>query len=98
VRLVFVADALPLYRGALVAAEAGVRTGGDGRNRANLVDRVVVGAAVGDAIDAIAHDPQTSGGLLAAVDAAVAHGLVAAGVGFVEVGVVEEGAPGVELR
>ncbi len=98
VRLVFVADALPLYRGALVAAEAGVRTGGDVRNRANLVDRVVVGAAVGDAIDAIAHDPQTSGGLLAAVDAGVAHGLVAAGVGFVEVGVVEEGTPGVELR
>jgi selenide, water dikinase len=98
VRLVFVADALPLYRGALVAAEAGVRTGGDARNRANLVDRVVMGAAVGDAIDAIAHDPQTSGGLLVAVDAGVAHGLVAAGVGFVEVGVVEEGAPGVELR
>jgi selenide,water dikinase len=98
VRLVFVADALPFYRGALVAAEAGVRTGGDARNRANLVDRVVVGSAVGDAVDAIVHDPQTSGGLLAAVDPAVAHELVTAGVGYVEVGVVEAGGPGVEIR
>jgi selenide,water dikinase len=98
VRLVFTADALPLYRGALVAAESGVRTGGDARNRANLVDRVVIGAGVGDALDAIAHDPQTSGGLLVAVDPDAAHDLAARGVGFVEVGQVEDGTPRVELR
>ena len=37
--------ALPLYAGALAAAEAGVRTGGDARNRAHLEGRVLnVGA------------------------------------------------------
>jgi selenide,water dikinase len=96
--LVFDAAALPLYGGALVAAEAGVRTGGDARNRAHLEGRVSVGAGVGAALDAIAHDPQTSGGLLAAVDPAVTADLVASGAGFVEVGRVEEGGPGVALR
>src|SRR5207247_1713517 len=38
------ADALPLYRGALAAAEAGVRTGGDARNRAHLEGRVTCAA------------------------------------------------------
>jgi selenide,water dikinase len=93
VRLVFEAAALPLYRGALVAAESGVRTGGDARNRTHLQDRVVVAPGVGAALDAIAHDPQTSGGLLAAVDPSAADL-----EGFVRVGTVEAGQPGVELR
>ncbi len=98
VRLVFEAAALPLYRGALVAAESGVRTGGDARNRAHLAGRVRVEPGVGAALDAIAHDPQTSGGLLAAVDPSVLAEVLGAGVGFVEVGTVAAGEAGVELR
>jgi hypothetical protein len=81
-----------------VAAESGVRTGGDARNRAHLEGRVTVAAGVGAALDAIAHDPQTSGGLLAAVEPSIKAALVASGAGFVEVGRVEAGVPGVELR
>lgn len=98
VRLAFDAAALPLYRGALVAAETGVRTGGDARNRTHLDGRVTVGRGVGGALDAIVHDPQTSGGLLAAVDPAAVGDLVGSGTGFVRVGWVEAGDPGVDLR
>ena len=82
--------AVPLYDGALAAAESGVRTGGDARNRAHLEGRVVSTAA--PALEALCYDPQTSGGLLAAVSAS-------AGVppGFVAVGTVEAGSPGVVL-
>jgi selenide,water dikinase len=97
VRLVFDAAALPLYRGALVAASSGVRTGGDARNRAHLEGRVVVAPAVGTALEAIAYDPQTSGGLLAAVDPAAMAELTGSG-DFIEIGQVVEGDPGVELR
>lgn len=75
---------LPLYRSALDAARAGVRTGGDARNReytAGFVD-----LADDDERAAIGFDPQTSGGLLAAVDPAAADELVA--LGFVEIGEV----------
>jgi len=93
VRLRFDAGALPLYPGALEAAERGVRTGGDARNRAALVGRAVIDAP--PALDALAHDPQTSGGLLAAV----APGAVASceAAGFTAVGRVEAGEPGVAL-
>jgi len=63
----FGASALPLYDGAYEAADAGVRTGGDARNRAALDGHVRVMDGVPDAVAAIAFDPQTSGGLLAAV-------------------------------
>ncbi|MGH9153495.1 MAG: selenide, water dikinase SelD, partial [Acidimicrobiales bacterium] len=56
-------SALPLYDGALQAAEAGVRTGGDARNRSHL--EAVVASTAPPALDALAYDPQTSGGLLA---------------------------------
>jgi selenide,water dikinase len=62
---------LPLYDGALEAADAGVRTGGDARNRVHLDGRVAVGADVSASLEALCYDPQTSGGLLAAVDPAV---------------------------
>ena len=51
-------------------------------------------AASIESVITLAHDPQTSGGLLAAVDPSV----VASLDGFVEVGTVEAGQPGVELR
>jgi selenide,water dikinase len=89
----FDASRLPLYAGALQAAEAGTRTGGDPRNRAHLEGRVRSTAAA--AIEAIAYDPQTSGGLLAAVSAAAAGHLEANG--FSVVGDVREGPASVEL-
>jgi selenide, water dikinase len=86
-------SALPLYEGAVAAAEAGVRTGGDARNRAYLADRLQ--SSVAPAIEALAIDPQTSGGLLAAVTPADAAALVADG--WWEVGEVVGGLPTVTL-
>jgi selenide, water dikinase len=87
------AGALPLYAGALQAAEAGIRTGGDPRNRAHLEGRVRSSAPA--ALEALAFDPQTSGGLLAAVAPAAVDALVDAG--FVAIGTVADGPAGVEL-
>jgi selenide,water dikinase len=95
VTLRFAASTLPLYPGALAAARQGTRTGGDPRNRAHLEGRVTSTAS--EELEAIGYDPQTSGGLLAAVTADDAERLVAAGVGFVVVGDVIAGPAGVEL-
>jgi selenide,water dikinase len=92
VRIELEADALPLYPGALETAEAGVRTGGDARNRSHLEGKVRSTAPA--AIEALAYDPQTSGGLLVAVPPLVAATLD--GWGHV-IGRVEAGAPGVDL-
>jgi selenide,water dikinase len=94
VGLAFDAGALSFYRGALAAAEAGTRTGGDARNRAHLAGHVASSAPA--AIEALAYDPQTSGGLLAAVRAEDEHRLRDAG--FVAVGAVMSGPPSVSLR
>ena len=89
----FHASALPLYGGALAAAEAGVRTGGDPRNRAHLESHVTSTAPA--ALEAIGFDPQTSGGLLAAVSPADAERL--ADAGFVTIGEVVDGPASVEI-
>lgn len=86
---------MPLYAGALEAAEEGTRTGGDARNRSYLGANFTNHEAP-DALEALAVDPQTSGGLLAAVPEGVAAGLVAAG--WWEVGEAVPGTAGVELR
>jgi selenide,water dikinase len=86
-------DALPLYDGALVVAEAGVRTGGDARNRDYLGRGFH--SRVGPALEALCLDPQTSGGLLAAVDPPDAAGLVRQG--WWEVGEVVAGDAAVEV-
>jgi selenide, water dikinase len=87
-RLVVDSAALPLYDGALAVAGSGTRTGGDARNRTHLEGRVT--SSTSDALEALAYDPQTSGGLLAAVDAGNADRLVAA-AGFTVIGAVEPG-------
>jgi selenide,water dikinase len=53
---------LPALPGALELAEAGVRTGGDRRNREFAGDHVR--SATTAALEALAYDPQTAGGLL----------------------------------
>ncbi|MGH9177546.1 MAG: selenide, water dikinase SelD [Acidimicrobiales bacterium] len=78
------AGALPLYDGALATAGAGVRTGGDARNRSHL--EVHVTSTAPAALEALAYDPQTSGGLLAAVAPADAARL--ASEGFTTIGTV----------
>jgi selenide,water dikinase len=92
----FEAAALPLYDGALDALRRGVRTGGDPRNRDYAAHRVVVDAAVDPDLAAIGFDPQTSGGLLAAVDASAVDALNTAG--FVRIGTVVAGDPSIALR
>lgn len=79
--------AVPLYPGALETAAAGVRTGGDGRNREHLAGRVTSTAAA--ELEALAFDPQTSGGLLATVDPEALDDAVAGG--FTRVGEVGPG-------
>ena len=94
VSLVLEAGALPLYPGALDAAERGVRTGGDRRNRDHLAGRVR--SSVTSAREALAYDPQTSGGLLATVDPGAVGDLNDSG--FALIGAVEEGPAEVSLR
>ena len=87
------ASALPLYDGVLTAAETGVRTGGDARNRTHLEGKV--SSTAGPAMEAVGFDPQTSGGLLAAVSPVHAQALTSAG--FTVIGAVVAGAASVEL-
>jgi len=76
--LVIEASTLQAYPGAKEAAQRGVRTGGDPRNR-DYVEGNFVDAANNEAAAALCFDPQTSGGLLAAVDAPTAAALLQIG-------------------
>jgi selenide,water dikinase len=77
VRLELGADALPLLPGAREQAAAGVRTGGDSRNRDFAGPHVDVDGVPDDLL-AVAYDPQTSGGLLVSLPADKALALQAA--------------------
>jgi selenide, water dikinase len=94
-RLVFDASTLPALDGALQLAATGTETGGAAHNRRFTAPAVDIGTGVPAAIVALAHDPQTSGGLLAAVPAAdveaVEADLTAAGVASWRVGGVAPG-------
>jgi len=94
-RFVFEADALPALPGALDLATSGVETGGAAHNRRYVLPLLHVGAAVTPELVTLAHDPQTSGGLLAAValdDAdETIRALNAAGVQAWRVGSVQVG-------
>ena len=64
---VFEAAALPALPGAIDLAEAGIETGGAAHNRRFVAGSIEVGATVAPELVTLAHDPQTSGGLLAAI-------------------------------
>ena len=85
---------LPALPGALDVARAGLRTGGDGRNR-EYADGRLSADGVPRELDLLGFDPQTAGGLLVSVPAAQgavpeaefrSRGLFLARVGSVEAG------------
>ena len=76
VSLVLDSATLPLLPGAARLAGRGFLTGGCKRNRAYLADKVIVDSAVRAEIEEIAFDPQTSGGLLVALEPRAAERLV----------------------
>jgi selenide, water dikinase len=100
VRIALDAEALPALPGALEAAAAGIRTGGDARNRDFGAAAISLDGAA-DAVVTLAYDPQTAGGLLVTLSndkAAVLQARFDAEELFLaRIGRVEEGA-GVTLR
>ncbi|HYK95591.1 MAG TPA: selenide, water dikinase SelD [Candidatus Dormibacteraeota bacterium] len=66
-RFIFDAARLPALAGALDLARAGVETGGAAHNRRYVLPALSVGHDVPPELVTLAHDPQTSGGLLAAI-------------------------------
>jgi selenide,water dikinase len=94
-RFVFYSNALPALSGALELARAGVETGGAAHNRRFVAAFLEVGSRVTQESLTLAHDPQTSGGLLAATPpsqlAEVESCLDLAGVASWRVGRVEAG-------
>jgi selenide,water dikinase len=62
------AGRMPLLPGALEYASRGIITGGASRNRSHLKDKVTLSDKVSEEMQHILFDPQTSGGLLLAVD------------------------------
>jgi selenide, water dikinase len=101
-RLHFDAAALPALSGALDLASAGVETDGAGHNRRFVAPALAVAPGVEPSLVTLALDPQTSGGLLAAIRpgdlAATEAALAAAGVPSWRIGRVEaSGVPGVTL-
>jgi len=92
VRIVLDADELPALAGALEAARAGVRTGGDRRNREFAP---VAADDVREEVLALGYDAQTAGGLLVSLPADKALSLESAfrarDLFLARIGSVEEG-------
>jgi selenide, water dikinase len=100
-RFEFDAAALPALDGALDLVRDGVETGGAAHNRRFVKPFLSVAKGVSPDLVTLAHDPQTSGGLLAAIppDQAneVGRDLTMAGVGHWWIGRVAEDDPAVVL-
>lgn len=95
VTLVINTSALPLYPGALDIAKSGHRTGGDPRNRQYVGSHLT--ATADESHIALCMDPQTSGGLLAAVPQNIADLLIASG-SWTAIGHFAAGGPSLEIR
>jgi selenide,water dikinase len=95
VRLALDAAAIPVLAGAAEAAEAGISTGGEPRNR-EYTARSLTLDGVPDAVERIGFDPQTAGGLLVTLPADKGSVLEAtfadAGLFLARIGRVEDGA------
>ena len=100
-RLAFDAARLPALDGALELAHAGIETGGAAHNRRFVAPSLDVDAAVSSELVTLAHDPQTSGGLLAAIpptgSTGVERAMADGGLEAWRIGIVEAGT-GVALR
>lgn len=97
------AASLPALPGALDLARTGVETSGAAHNRRFVAPSVSVAAGIPDELIALALDPQTSGGLLAAISPAhlrdTESALDRANVTHWRIGTVEPAdAPSVSLR
>ena len=93
VQVIVNTDGIVAYPGAREAAERGVRTGGDPRNRDYVQSHVRSTASA--AGEALCMDPQTSGGLLAAIDPGAIGSL---GDNWWQVGEVAAGPAAIVLR
>ena len=102
VRLVIEAARVPALPDAQRFAAEGVSTGGGGRNRAQLGDRVQLAAGLEESLVTLLFDPQTSGPMLIAVAEADAERLRATieaeTGGCWSIGHVEAGAATVDVR
>ena len=88
---------LPVYADVLDAARRGVKTGGDARNRQAVERHVRRNDGVAEKFETLVFDPQTSGGLLAAVAASSLDVVLAPGSPFTVIGRVDVGEPGIRL-
>ena len=77
-RFVFDSASLPALDGALDLARAGMETGGAAHNRRFVAPALTIAMGVGEDLVTLAHDPQTSGGLLAAISPDKLDAVVAA--------------------
>ena len=100
-RFAFDPAKLPALDGAVDLARAGVETGGAGHNRRFVAPHLSVGPDVLPEVVTLAHDPQTSGGLLAAIPREAVRDLhkdlIDAGIEHWPVGRVEAGPASVAL-
>jgi selenide,water dikinase len=100
-RFTFEAAALPALGGARDLAATGIETGGAAHNRRFVAGSLDLGADVPADLVTLAHDPQTSGGMLAAVGpdrvAPLERAFEASGIERWWIGEVASGDPGVSL-